>query len=363
MPNFEYIAKDVAGRQRSGVMQAESEAAVIRTLDERSLFPVRIGCQDDLARRGALFSRGRIRLRDLSATYGQLSDLLSAGVPMLRALDILSRTAVRPQLRHVLAAVREDVSGGETLAGAMGKHPETFGDLHVAMIRAGEHAGFLEDVLTNLATFLDRQDELRSKVTGAMIYPVKKPPPPLAAVLPMLIWLVPKFKDFLADMPLPLPSKILFGLSEMLLGHWPVMLVGLVLAAAGIWGGLRSEAGRRLWSQWKLRIPVAGRAIRMVAITRFCRVFGTMLANGINILQALAISKDATGNALMADAIEEAAENVRAGEPLAEPLSRSRFFPDEVIEMIIIAEEMAVPQEDGSSSPTAFASMRWPSTG
>ncbi|KKK85336.1 hypothetical protein LCGC14_2774300, partial [marine sediment metagenome] len=145
------------------------------------------------------------------------------------------------------------------------------------------------------------QDELRSKVTGAMIYPVMLATFAVAAVLIMLIWLVPKFKDFLADMPLPLPSKILFGLSEMLLGHWPVMLVGLVLAAAGIWGGLRSEAGRRLWSQWKLRIPVAGRAIRMVAITRFCRVFGTMLANGINILQALAISKDATGNALMAD--------------------------------------------------------------
>ena len=337
MPTFEYTARDSAGRQQTGVMQADTEASVVRTLDQRALFPVRIALQEEI-RRGRL-SSGAIRLRHLSAAYGQLSDLLASGVPMLRALDILSRTSSSGALAQVIAEVREGVSAGETLADSMATRGETFGPLHVAMVRAGETAGFLEDVLANLAGFLERQDELRSKVRGAMIYPLVLASFAIVAVTAMLVFLVPKFKDFLADVPVPLPSRVLFAVSDALRGQAPVVLGVLVLAVLAIWGFLRSESGRKLWDTWKLRLPVAGQAIRMVAITRFCRVLGTMLANGVQILQSLEISKDATGNELMAAAVAEAAENVRAGEPLAEPLRRSGFFPVEITEMIAVAEE------------------------
>jgi len=325
MPSFTYTAKDTTGKTLSGVMQADSEAAVVRTLDQRSLFPVAVAPEQAegdtaLGRLRSMTGAG-VRLRHLSAAYGQLSDLLSAGVPMLRALDILSKTSTA------------------TLADAMAARSEIFGELDVAMVRAGERAGFLEDVLTNLAAFLERQDDLRAKVQGAMIYPIILASFAAVAVTALLVWLVPKFEQFLSKMPLPLPSKVLFAASGALRGYWPVLLGVAAVVVGGAVGWARSEMGKRVWNRLKLRIPLAGRAIRMVAITRFCRVFGTMLANGINILEALAISKDATGNALMRGAIEEAAENVRAGESLAEPLRRSGFFPTEIIEMILVAEE------------------------
>jgi len=343
MPSFTYTAKDTTGRTLSGVMQADSEAAVVRTLDQRSLFPVAVAPEQAegdtaLGRLRSMTGAG-VRLRHLSAAYGQLSDLLSAGVPMLRALDILSKTSTSPPLAAAFRDVQDGVAEGATLADAMAARSEIFGELDVAMVRAGERAGFLEDVLTNLAAFLERQDDLRAKVQGAMIYPIILASFAAVAVTALLVWLVPKFEQFLSKMPLPLPSKVLFAASGALRGYWPVLLGVAAVVVGGAVGWARSEMGKRVWNRLKLRIPLAGRAIRMVAITRFCRVFGTMLANGINILEALAISKDATGNALMRGAIEEAAENVRAGESLAEPLRRSGFFPTEIIEMILVAEE------------------------
>jgi general secretion pathway protein F/type IV pilus assembly protein PilC len=336
MPTFQYTARDADGQQRNGVIQADSEAAVVRTLDQRALFPVSIGLQFAAARqrRG-----GRIKLRHLSMTYGQLSDLLAAGVPMLRALDILSRTTINPSLGRVFAEVRESVSGGETLADSLAKHPQVFLDLHSAMVRAGETAGFLEDVLTNLSEFLDRQDDLRSKVRGAMIYPVVLASVAVIAVTGMLIFLVPQFKEFLAGVPLPLPSRVLFAISDALRGQAMPVLGVLAMVGVGVWALLRGEQGRRMWAVWQLKIPVAGKAVRMVAITRFCRVLGTMLANGITILQALEIAKDAAGHPLLAEAIAQATEDVRAGEPLAEKLRSSGLFPDEITEMIAVGEE------------------------
>jgi len=336
LPTFEYTARDAEGQERTGVIQAESEAAVVRTLDQRALFPVRINVQLAAARRRR---SGRIKLRHLSMMYGQLSDLLSAGVPMLRALDILSRTTVNAGLGRIVAEVRESVSGGGTLADSMAKHPQVFAPLHTAMIHAGETAGFLEEVLTNLAEFLDRQDDLRSKVRGAMIYPSVLASVAVIAVTIVLIFLVPQFKEFLSGIPLPLPSRILFAASDALRGQaMPVVAIaGLIVAA--VWSALRSRQGRELWAIWQLKIPLAGTAVRMVAITRFCRVLGTMLANGITILQALEIARDATGNALLAGAVDKAVEDVRAGESLAEQLRNSGLFPDEITEMIAVGEE------------------------
>jgi len=318
-------------------MQADSKAAVVRTLNQRALFPMHVTARSSRAARSG-WGRG-VPLRQLGSAYSQLSDLLGAGVPVLRALEILSRTATNARLGQLLQDVAEDVAAGEPLADALSKHPETFTDLHVAMIRAGEHAGFLEEALANLAFFLERQDDLRSRVRGAMIYPAVLATMAVTAVTVMLLLFVPMFKQFLASENLPLPSRILFALSDAVRGYWLPIFVGLVAAAIAVRAYARSQGGRKSWARWKLRLPLAGRAIRMVAITRFCRVLGTMLVNGVPILQALTISKDATGNETIADAVEAAAENVRAGEPLAEPLQRSGLFPDEIVEMIAVGEE------------------------
>jgi general secretion pathway protein F/type IV pilus assembly protein PilC len=235
--------------------------------------------------------------------------------------------------------VHSDVSSGKTFAEAMGSHPKAFLPLHVAMVRAGEQAGFLEDVLTNLSAYIERQDELKAKVTGAMIYPVVLMVFGTLLVTGILIFMVPKFRELFVGVDLPAPTLFLFAVSDLLVEHAFLALGILVLAVLGFRAMLRSEWGRRKWDQWRIRIPLAGKPIRMVAITRFCRILGTMLANGVQLLQALAISKDAAGISQLEQCIGRAAENVRAGEPLTNPLRESNLFPIELLEMVAIAEE------------------------
>jgi len=335
LPTYQYIAKSPSGEEVSGLMQADNETAVIRTLDDRELFPVSVEPHADAAA-----SRGRrVKMRDVAVAYGQLADLLRAGVPMLRALETLVRAIQTPALSRILAEVREDVAAGETLADAMGKHPETFTSLHAAMIRAGERGGFLEDVLTNLGEYLERQDEMRSKIRGAMVYPVVLVTIGVIAMVCILVILVPRFKPFFKNADLPAPTLVLFALSDLLLDHLVLLIVGLVLVVVGLRMAIRSDSGRRVWDRYRIAIPWVGNVIRTMCITRFCRILGTMLRNGVPILQALRISKDAAGNMALADCIETASERVEAGEQLVEPLRTSRFFPVEIIEMIAVAEE------------------------
>ena len=336
MATYQYLAKTATGKEVTGLVQAESETAAVRALDDRALFPVRVTSQE---RTGKGFRARRVRARDLSIAYGQLSDLLAADVPALRALDILTRSTVNTRLAGHISRVREDVAAGKSLADAMAAFPGVFKPLHVAMVRAGERAGFLETVLANLAQFLERQDELRNKVLGAMVYPLLVLTMGMIVGVIVLTAIVPQFRDLFEDMPVPWPTQMLFAVSALFQTVWPLILLGGVVAVAGAWSFVASERGRRRWDQWRLKIPVIGRITRLVAITRFCRILGMMLAGGVPLLESLAISKDATGSPVLSEAIGEASENVRAGETLAAPLGASGFFPVEILEMIAVAEE------------------------
>ncbi len=334
MATFEYQAKTATGERVRGVVQADNEPAALRALDERELYPIRVSEQRLMQRGGR-----RIRLRDVGVVYGQLADLLRAGVPLLRALETIARAGVNEQLAGVLRKVGEGVSAGKSLADAMAEQPATFTGLHVAMVRAGERAGFLEDVLSNLSTFIERIDELRSKVRGAMIYPVILTGVGAIVMVFLLVWFVPQLRGLFGGQELPLPTRILFALSNLLIEHYVALLLGAASIVGAAWWFVRSEWGRRVWERLRLRIPAAGRVIRTISVTRFCRILGTMLANGVPILQSLAISKDATGSVILADHIERAAESVRGGETLTEPLRASEMFPPQILEMIAIAEE------------------------
>ena len=338
MATYEYLAKTAAGEEIVGLVQADSEAAVIRSLDEKRLFPVRVAEKVNGDRAGR--AGGRVRARDVGVMYGQLADLLRADVPVLRALDILARSSVNKRLAGLLGKVREDVAAGRTLADALTPFAEAFAPLHIAMVRAGERAGFLEDVLSNMADFIERQDELHSKVIGAMVYPLIVVSVAVTVVMGVLLFMVPQFKAMFETMKtVPWPTALLFAASDVIRNLWPMVLMVLVVTVIGSWGFLTSEQGRRVWDRWRLQLPLVGRAARLVAITRFCRILGTMLKNGVPVLQALAIAKDATGSTVLAESIAQAAENVRAGQTLAEPLKVSGLFPLEILEMIAVAEE------------------------
>jgi general secretion pathway protein F len=332
---FQYTAKSASGQEVAGLIQAENEAAVIRALDDRRLFPIRVQAKESATKGVAR----RVRPRDVGVMYGQLSDLLRADVPVMRALEILTRSSVNKRLSSLVMKVKEKVGAGQTLADSMAEFPEIFTPLHVAMVRAGERAGFLEEVLANLSTFLERQDELKKKVTGAMIYPALLLSVGIIFISLVLIFLVPMFKTMFVGVEVPAPTMLLFGASDIMITLWPIVVGTMVAAAFGAVGFIKSATGQRLWDRWRLKIPGFGSAIRLIAITRFCRILGMMLKNGVPLLQSLAIAKDATGSVCLSESIAKASENVRAGQTLAEPLRTGGYFPAEVIEMIAVSEE------------------------
>ena len=342
MPEFAYIAREVSGREVRGVISAASEHEVVGALSVQSLFPTSVSLAP-AARAQRRATGKRVRSRTLAVMYSQLGDLLHAGVPLLRSLEILEQQASHPTLKGVLQDVREQVRDGNRLADAMRRHPRVFQDLSVSMVRAGEEGGFLEDVLKRIAIFLDHQEELKSRVIGALVYPAFLMGMGTFVVIGMLVFFVPKFAPIFDRLrergELPLPTKLLMGLSGVLQSHG----IWLLLAAGGLvfWGVrfLKTEQGKYLADSWRLRLKGLGPIVRSLAISRFCRILGTLLKNGVPILPSLRIAKDATGNRLLSDAIGIAADNISTGKSLARPLAASGQFPREVVEMITVGEE------------------------
>ena len=337
MPKFQYTARNLSGGKVSGNVEAEGEIAAARLLENRELFPIDVWSPE--AGGSATSFRRRISSRDLGVMYGQLSDLLASGVPLLRSLKSLVKSTVNKRLAVVLREIHNEVADGQSLHESMAGHQDIFPTLHTVMVQAGERASFLDDVLESLSVFLERLDELQSKVLGALVYPSMLVLLGGSVMIGALVFFVPKFEPMLAGIDKPMPTEIVFLLSESVRRYWLIIAAGIGGLIAFFWSVLQSQAGKQAMERWRLKIPVAGNALRMVAITRFCRILGTMLANGVPILQALAISRDATGSALLAKNIDEAIENVRAGEPLTEPLKAGGMFPEQVIAMISVAEE------------------------
>ena len=337
MPQFHYIAINETGARMTGTVDSDSEAGALRSLEEKRLFPVSVQGLGSANKDKSV--KPKVRTRDLGTLYGQLADLIGSGVPLLRALDSLIRSTPSPGLRDLLKEIRAAVADGKSLTETLKQYPEIFPPLHTAMIQAGERAAFLEEVLRSLSGFMERFEELRSKVMGALIYPAMLTGLGTFVMLAALIFFVPKFEPMLANAPKPLPSEILFGASKIVRSYWYLLIVGGAGVGAFLWTNLRSEASRRKLERWQLKIPVVGTALRLLAITRFCRSLGTMLANGVPLLHALKISKDATGSSILSERISEATEAVRDGKRLSEPLSVGGFIPDQILAMITVAEE------------------------
>jgi general secretion pathway protein F len=338
MALFNYTAMTEAGQKISGALEADSQSAVVRALEEKNLFPVNVWGKDGPATKDGRVKR-KVKSRDLGMMYAQLADLIGSGVPLLRALDSLIRSTSSPGLKELLKEIRSAISEGKTLTDTVKQYPEVFPPLHVAMIQAGERAAFLEEVLRSLAGFLERFEELRSKVLGAMIYPAVLVALGTGVMVLALIFFVPKFEPLLNSAKKPLPTEILFGASIIARKYWYLVILGMAGLIALIYTNLKSDKSRKIMEKWRLKIPVVGTALRLLAITRFCRILGTMLANGVPLLHALKIAKDATGSSILSERIAVATEAVRDGKRLSEPLAEGGFFPDQILAMITVAEE------------------------
>ena len=338
MPSFSYRAMSDSGKSVAGVLTAENYQVALRMLDEQALYPIKV---TEGITEGALLigGRRRVKARDLTTFYSQLADLLRAGVPMMRSLDVLSKQSGGRVLSNVVKELREDVAGGMSLGDGMGKHPRVFSPLHASMVNAGEQGGFLEDVLQRIAIFSEKQDELRNKVIGAMIYPLILVIVGSLVITMIMLFVVPQIRPFLRPETFNPLTVIVFWACDFLIERY-VTLILCVGTVVGIsYWVTKTEWGHRRFEIFKLRAPIMGNIVTMVAICRFCRILGTMLHNGVPILQALKISKDSAGNSILADLIEEAGDSVKKGAALSKPLGDSGLFPPVVVDMIAVAEE------------------------
>jgi len=334
LPTYDYIAIDGAGARVAGALGGASEQAILAELESRRLTPVRVTEQRE--RRG--WSRG-VSARRLGASYQQLADLLGAGVPLMRSLALLGRSKSSAKLSQVYRELAEQVSEGAELAEAMGARPEVFAPVHVAMVRAGEKGGFLEQVFERLAGFTLGQAELRSRVMGSLIYPMFLVGAGTIILTIIFSVFVPKFRvQFERLDELPFVTKVVLTISDALTTYGFVTLVVAVVLGVSVWMWARRPEAQRRMNIWRTRAPVIGPIVRSLAVARFCRMLGTMEANGVPLLDALRIARGAAGNALLEDAIDDATEAVRSGSPLADPLGRSGLFDEDVVEMISVGE-------------------------
>ena len=345
MPTFAYTARDMAGKQITGTLEAGNEREVSAVLSERALFPVNV---DDVSksRHGLAALTGakkKVKGQTMAVFYSQLASLLRSGVPMIRSLNVLADQTSDPTLAEVLKDLRARVEDGEPIGQAMARYPRVFSDMGTNMVRAGTEGGFLEDALDRVGAFTELQEDLKGRTVSALAYPVFLFSIGTVVISALLVFFVPKF-DMLFERlrrkgEMPQMTEALLSFSFFLQSYGWLVLVAIGVAAVLLKMKLDTEAGKDWLDRVKLRIPVLGSILMALAVARFCRVLGTLLGNGVPILRSLEISRSATGNRLLSRSISDASENIRSGESLATPLRASGHFPASVVEMISVGEE------------------------
>jgi general secretion pathway protein F len=342
---FQYRAADAEGKVVEGTIDAPEQASVIARLQDRGLIPIRIAVAGERkASAGSRFSglvpKRRAGSRDLLILTQELSALIGAGLPLDRSLVTLHDLADHPDVKAAVGDVLTQVRGGKGLADALAQH-RIFPPLYVNMVRAGEIGGFLEASLTRLAEYLERSEELKSDVIGAMIYPAFLMLSLGGSMLFLLVYVLPKFSDLFEGMgqALPLPARIVMAVSTVIRSYWWL----LPLLGVAVWYGFRrwvsTPAGRLQADQLKLRLPGLGTILRKLEVARFCRTLGTLLRSGVPMVQALTIVREIAGNAVLARALGDVEVGVREGAGVAVPLARSGTVPALAIQMISVGEE------------------------
>lgn len=353
MPTFAYTAVNASGKRTTGRLDADSRSAALVSIESLGLVPVDVaaasggggrsgaaGKPADL--RGLMPSGNRVKQKHVLAFVRQLGNLLAAGVPLARAMQIISRETSHAGAKAQWDAVREMVIDGNPLADALAQHPKSFPPIYVAMVRAGEAGGFLDVVLKQIAEFMTRERELKSKVGTALIYPAVLALIATGVVVFLLTWFIPRFSEIFDEFgqSLPLLTQIIQAASHLLLSYGLFVLIGILLLIAAAKQALASEAGRRRRDEIVLRLPAIGAASVRFSLVRFCRMLGTLVGAGVPLVASLKVARAAIGNQTLADTVDHAIANVQEGVSLARSLGECpQLFPSSVVEMVSVAEE------------------------
>jgi type IV pilus assembly protein PilC len=337
MPTFTYTARAVNGELKQATIEAPNRDDVVAQLRRQRLNVVKID------EGGAVKKKrmGAIKMRDIVIFTRQFSTMINSGLPLVQALDILATQSENPALKDVTRQVVFDVESGNTVADALRKHPKAFTELYVNMVAAGEAGGILDTILMRLAVFMEKNDALVRKVKGAMIYPAVIMSVAAIAITVLLIFVIPTFQNMFtsAHIQLPLPTRVVIGLSHGLTRYWWLLLAIVGGSVFMLKRYYATPDGKLAIDRLLLKAPVLGDVLRKSAVSRFTRTLGTLISSGVSILDGLEITAKTSGNRVIQDAIMESRASIAGGETIAAPLRKSQVFPPMVISMINVGEQ------------------------
>jgi type IV pilus assembly protein PilC len=350
MPEYKYNAIDRNGAQTTGKIEAPNDEQARQKLMARGLMVTSLvgdtGAAKPVVAAAAApkksFSFGsKVSAEDVTTMTRQLATLIVAGLPLLRALELIHKQERNPHFKEVLGMIAESVSQGNNLSEALAAHPKVFDRLFVNMVKAGEAGGVLDKVLDRLAKFREKSQRIQKKVKSAMVYPGVVVSVAVVIVYILMVKVVPSFQKLLSSQKLALPplTQLVVGISTALTDYWyvtPFVIFGIYYGMK-LW--LSSPKGKEIFDRIIFKLPKIGGFVQIVSVSRFARTFGTLMASGVPILQAITITRDTLDNVVIASSLERVHDRVRDGEPLSIPLEQTGVFPQMVTSMIQVGEE------------------------
>jgi len=339
MPVFTFSGKDASGQKISGERMASNKQALAQALRRERITP---GAIREKGKEFSMptFGSGKVGTKEIAIFFRQFSVMIDAGLPLVQCLEILAANQENQAFQKILTGVRTTVEGGATLANAMRGYPVVFDDLTTNMIEAGETGGILDIILQRLATYVEKAVRLRAAVKSALIYPVAVVSMAVVIVGALLKWVVPIFANLFAGLGvnLPLPTRIVMGLSGFVQTFWWVFIVGVVAIFFGIKQIRKHPRGRYYFDKLLLHVPVIGTLLRKIAVGRFTRTLGTLITSGVPILEGLTITAKTSGNAVLEEALLKVRKAIEEGRTIVDPLRECGVFPNMVTQMIGVGE-------------------------
>jgi len=348
MTTFSCVVIDAKGSAVNTKIDGANRADVINSLAKQGLRPVSIKEFKDNSIKidfGKIGKRKKVKSDQLVMFTRQLSAMISAGVPILRALSALAEhISESPVLQDILRHVIHDIESGSTLGDALAKHPDTFNDIYVNMVRAGESAGILDDVLKRLAIQQEKNATMRKKIKGAMAYPVVLLCITVLAFFGLMIFIIPKIGGIMTDLggpdaKLPGLTVAMLSISNFIIAYWYIILIVLAGGISGFIALIKTKKGKRWWHSTILKIPIVKTIVKKNIIARFARTFSALIEAGVAVLEALSVTSRAVGNVIYEEALMDAESKVKNGKSLSSVISSNPLFPPIVSQMMIVGEE------------------------
>lgn len=340
MGKFAYEARGANGKEIRGEIEATNEAEARVKLRAQRLIPIRIVSHETKTSAMKYFGGGGVKSKDLQLFTRQLATLISSGVPVIQAMDVLARSARSPALNQALKEVINSISRGKRFGDALAEHPRVFDRFYCNMVRAGEESGNLDQILNRLASYIEKSVKIQGKVKGAMVYPIAIMVVAAGVVAALLIFVIPKFESLFkqSGKELPALTQIVVDMSHFLVGYWWAMIIGVVGLVIGLINYYRSPGGRQVCDSLFIDVPLLGDLVQKSAVAKFSRTLSTLLSSGVGIMESLDIASKVVGNFVIEKAILRAKDAITEGKSLTVPLAKEKYIPNMVTQMIGVGE-------------------------